>query len=233
MSSRTIQISPVIFLQPHFYGHAEPSISRQNLCYTNTILSNSNEREETIVRFFEQSLHNDARRAWITSVEVDIDKYDMTLADREATLDEQLQLYRQKLLFPDSQTMQPVLWHGFDVYLHRAYISCLKSTVWPRKVKLITGHLRLQVLVLHIDYIVCLEECCDLSEQALVELGKVLVKNLPKTVKVFHENDDDAQAAKDLMAAWDSTQRTCKAMEGGENNSLNRLNRELDDDQTT
>lgn len=93
-------------------------------------------------------------------------------------------------------------------YLHDEYSSCLQSVVWPRKIKLVTEHLRLQKLVIVLFHPLCLKGCCELSHNALKEMQKLRVKHLPKTVKVVVGGHDNVQAAKDLMAAWAPTRGT-------------------------
>lgn len=196
------------------HSEAEPLLYQENTF----VLS----KPEAIDRFFDRSLHSDSRRAWISSVELVIAMLDITRGDREAKLDEQLELSRESMLFPES-VPQPWLRNGvydWDAHLHQAYKACLTATVWPRKVGLITKHLRLRELVIDFTYAVCLKMCCNLRKQALEDLRKLRVEELPKTLEVVYEHEDedcvirdDVQAAKELMAVWSSTRGMCKGIE--------------------
>lgn len=141
-------------------------------------------------RFFERSLHNDIRRSWVKSVGLHFEASDMSREDREVTLDEQLELAREDMLFPeknDSGSFRRSKGSA-DIWverLHEAYKTRLASVVWPRKASFVTDHLQLEELELILRTSRCVQGCCEMSFPAIDAMKSGFAKGMPRRVSLI------------------------------------------------
>lgn len=161
------------------HAEAEPLLYRRNTF----VLPPS----DLTARFFNRSLHNDTRRGWIKSVEVSFEASDLTRDDREATLDEQLELTRDDMLFPEKGEGDAWLHPDVDNWaqnMHESYKECLSLVVWPRKAAFILDHLQLRELVVDFGAATCIEDCCCIRKHGIQAMAAGFAKGLPEILKL-------------------------------------------------
>lgn len=178
------------------HSEAEPVLYRQNKFVLPAF--------GLTARFFNRSLHNDTRREWVKSVQVGFVAWDLTKADREATLDEQLRLTRDKMLFPDGNYVWPHAGvKNWDQNMHEAYKVCLSSVVWPRKASFILEHLQLHELAIRFDDAKCIKDCCCMRKDAIKAMARGFAMGPPKILKLGSLGDATETAGK-IIRLWTS-----------------------------
>lgn len=131
--------------------------------------------------FFKRSLHNDIRKSWVKSVELEFIAADLTKKDREMVLDAQIALRRNDLLFPEKARRLDA---GFAHDLHVAYIDRLVDVVWPRKASYVIDYLALRKIHLKFGRSACNEDCCFLPGAAIQAMKGGFAKGMPMDVKI-------------------------------------------------
>ena len=159
--------------------------------------------------FFKRSLHNDIRRSWVESVELEFLAADLTRKDRELVLDEQIALAKDDLLFPEMRGG-----HDFLHELHRAYNGHLVEVVWPRKASYVLDNLALRKIHLNFVRSACNEDCCVMRGKAIEAMKAGFAKGMPVKVKLTGLGDasdglGDAHRVtyRKVMAKWTSMRR--------------------------
>ena len=159
--------------------------------------------------FFERSLHNDIRRSWVKSVELDFLAADLTGKDRELVLDKQIALAKDDLLFPEFRGNYDLL-----PELHSAYKHHLVKIVWPRKASYVLDNLALREIHLYFDRSACNEDCCVLKGEAIKAMKGGFAKGMPVNVKITGLGDATdglgnahGMTYRKVMAKWTSMRR--------------------------
>ena len=172
---------------------AEPTLYQRN-----TIVLPAS---DLTARFFKRCLYNDARRAWVKSVDIDLDASDMSRSDREAVLDEELAFVRDDMLFPDRALFNWPKETLSSEKMHDAYQSRLGEVVWPRKMSYVLDFLRLEKLAVDLRECKCLEGCCSMLSQGIESMSKGFALALPSTIRIRGAREL-AQSAKGDMSRW-------------------------------
>ena len=164
--------------------------------------------------FFKRSLHNDIRKSWVKSVELEFLAADLTRKDREVVLDEQIALAKDDLLFPEMRADR-----DFLLELHSAYNDHLVEVVWPRKASYVLDNLALRKIHLNFERSTCNEDCCVMRGKAIEAMKGGFAKGMPVKVKLTGLGDasgfGDASGLGDahrvtyrkVMAKWTSMRR--------------------------
>ncbi|KAK0507862.1 hypothetical protein JMJ35_009751 [Cladonia borealis] len=159
--------------------------------------------------FFKRSLHNDIRKSWVQSVELEFLAADLTRKDREVVLDEQIALAKDDLLFPEMRADR-----DFSNDLHEAYIDRLAQVVWPRKASYVLDNLALRKIHLNFERTTCNEDCCGMRGKAIEAMEAGFAKGMPVKVKLTGLGDasdglGDAHRVtyRKVMAKWTSMRR--------------------------
>ena len=159
------------------------------------------------ILFFKRSLHNDIRKSWVKSVELEFVAADLTRKDREMVLDALIALSRNDLLFPEKCAPVP---EGagaiFARDLHEAYIDRLIHGVWPRKASYVVDHLALRKIHLKFGLSECNQGCCRLPGSAIYAMKAGFAKGMPATVKITGLGKA-GKPYRQVMATWTSLRR--------------------------
>ena len=158
------------------------------------------------ILFFKRSLHDDTRKSWVKSVELEFLATDLTRKDREMVLDEQTALWRNDLLFPEKRGPLLRPHADFQSDLHVAYIGRLIDVVWPRKASYVIDHLALRKIHLKFNRSACNEDCCTLQGQACQAMKGGFAKGMPLDVKITGL-EDGKEPYRKVMAKWTSMRR--------------------------
>lgn len=94
-------------------------------------------------RVFETSLNTGARRAWVKSLEVTLDRADMTEEDGEFGLEDITSTHRDNIPYSAPEELWTV-----DFALHEINKDHLGRKTWPRKLKPVLDFLLLDKIVL-------------------------------------------------------------------------------------
>ena len=154
------------------------------------------------ILFFKRSLHNDVRKSWVKSVELDFVAADLTRKDRELVLDAQIALARNDLLFPEKCNAGAEFAHD----LHEAYIERLVDVVWPRKASYVGNHLALRKIHLKFGLSECNEGCCLLPGAAIQAMKGGFARGMPVEVKITGLGKAREPYRK-VMAKWTSMRK--------------------------
>ena len=159
--------------------------------------------------FFKRSLHNDIRKSWVKSVELEFLAADLTRIDREVVLDEQIALAKDDLLFPEMHADR-----DFLNDLHGAYNDRLAQVVWPRKASYVLDNLALRKIHLNFDRSACNDDCCVMKGKAIEAMKAGFAKGMPVKVKLTGLGDAEDGLGnahrvtyRKVMAKWTSLRR--------------------------
>ena len=134
----------------------------------------------------------------LKSVEMRFEAADMTRADREAILDEQLESVRDDMLFLDRYSTWS---RALPERLHDAYKEHLTTVVWPLKASYVLDFLSLDQLIIDFYHARCPKSDCHLRHLAVKALDRGFAKIVPKKLKL-QGLDKAKKDALDVVQAW-------------------------------
>lgn len=172
------------------YQEAEPILYQENVfALPNGALTG---------KFFEVSLNTDARRAWVTSVEIRLDPLDLTKKEREMVRDDPSLRCSEDWLYPRGRDNSNFT--DFINNTHDGYAKNLRNIVWPRMVAPLLNFLRLEKLVLDVYSFHCIRGCCNGIDEAMQALSNGFVLGAPKELEIRGDGADEWHER--LTAAW-------------------------------
>lgn len=162
-------------------------------------------------RFFDTALHNPERRSWVKRICVRFRSDDLVSLKSNSTPRPLATDISTRLVGEDtSDILQSVVWR-FRADVHDALKQRLWELVWPRKVRPILEHLKLDSIALDFYECSCTERCCILAGCALRAFEPGFAHGTPKRTEIWDECDmlhtaarhcDAVEYVESLMGHW-------------------------------
>ncbi|MCJ1249786.1 hypothetical protein MMC30_007012 [Trapelia coarctata] len=162
-------------------------------------------------RFFDSALHSHERRYWVKRVCVRFRSDDLEFEERVEVLWPLTISILASLARRDTDDMLEVVVWDFGSEVHDALKKRLYQSVWPRKIRPIIQHLKLDSITLDFDECYCTDRCCELAGYATSAFMPGFVHGMPKSVEIndpydmtnFTERHRGVEGiVKKLMRGW-------------------------------
>ncbi|KAM0801882.1 hypothetical protein BDR22DRAFT_845550 [Usnea florida] len=153
---------------------------------------------EVAGKFFERSLNTPERRMWLKSVRTGLDSRDITKADRQSVLENQMPLLHSLMLFPEKGSLATTI----EGILHDEYTNCLVDTIWPRKLSPLLNDCKLEKLSVNLSQATCPGKCCPRKGRALLAFRKGFAYGVPKELPLVGLKDKYMEPARGQIKVW-------------------------------